>query len=315
MVSGLYYLLPTKYYITFVFSFNGKIRFAPSPTGYLHQGHLLSALYVWSIAEKLNLHIHLRIEDHDKGRARKEYIDSIYQDLEWLGFNYHSQSMQSTRQNLYQDVLKELQSQNQIYTCFCSRKQLEQENPKSPTGEIIYQGKCRNNTLNTLSNPNLPPHSLRIRILDKVIKWNDLRLGPFAENPAKQCGDFTLLDREGCYTYQFASTVDDIEQGITHIVRGEDIRSSTARQIYLAETICSTLHIPYLRPTYLHHGLIVDDSGKKLSKRELAHSIRQDKEAGMTPEQLFGLVLCKAGFLEKPTPLPLSEALKTVTFL
>ena len=124
MVSGLYYLLPTKYYINFVFSFNGKIRFAPSPTGYLHQGHLLSALYVWSIAEKLNLHIHLRIEDHDKGRARKEYIDSIYQDLEWLGFNYHSQSMQSTRQNLYQDVLKELQSQNQIYTCFCSRKQL-----------------------------------------------------------------------------------------------------------------------------------------------------------------------------------------------
>lgn len=298
-------------------SFSGKIRFAPSPTGFLHEGHLLSALYVWAAAKKWNLHIHLRIEDHDRGRTRQAYVDSIYEDLDWLGFEYHSKSIQSERSQIYQTVLENLNKNNLVYPCTCSRKQLEADNPKSETGEIIYQGKCRkvSESLKIKDERSigdiLPPHNTRFRIADKIIQWTDHRLGDFAENPAMQCGDFPIQDRDGCWTYQFAVCVDDIEQQVTHIVRGEDIRNSTARQIALSQAICETCDSfqTYRAPFYLHHPLIVDPSGKKLSKRELAHSLRQDKEEGYTPEQLFGRVLFKANILHENIPCTLDEAI------
>lgn len=255
----------------------GIVRFAPSPTGYLHEGHLLSALYVWAAALKWNLQVHLRIEDHDQGRARQEYIHSIRQDLAAFGFKYQSESLQSERWPLYQKVLQKLQEHHLIYPCTCSRKQLLAKNPKSETGEVIYQGKCRSKTL-----PCSDSHSLRLIIPDNIITWTDFQLGTFHENPAKQCGDIPLQDRDGFWTYQFAVCVDDLTQGITHIIRGKDILNSTARQIALSQIIT---HIcgkdlglpPYQAPLYLHHPLITDDSGKKLSKREHAHSLRQDQ--------------------------------------
>lgn len=289
---------------------SGTIRFAPSPTGFLHEGHLLSALYVWAAAKKWDLKIHLRIEDHDQGRARKEYIDSIYEDLEWLGFKYDSQSVQSNHFDLFQKVLNKLSEKGLVYPCTCSRKQLLAENPISETGEVIYQGKC----LGELKNDQ--PHSLRIVIPDKVIDWHDEHLGDFRENPKKQCGDFPIRDRDGFWTYQFAVCIDDLVQGITHIIRGEDIRNSTARQIALSgiiSEVCTgdaSLQIPtYRRPLYLHHPLIVDPNGKKLSKREHAHSLRQEKEAGISAEQLLGRVLYKAKITPTPSPLPLEAAI------
>ena len=289
---------------------SGTIRFAPSPTGFLHEGHLLSALYVWAAAKKWDLKIHLRIEDHDQGRARKEYIDSIYEDLEWLGFKYDSQSVQSNHFDLFQKVLNKLSEKGLVYPCTCSRKQLLAENPISETGEVIYQGKCLDEFKND------QPHSLRIVIPDKVINWHDEHLGDFRENPKKQCGDFPIRDRDGFWTYQFAVCIDDLVQGITHIVRGEDIRNSTARQIALSgiiSEVCTgdaSLQIPtYKRPLYLHHPLIVDPNGKKLSKREHAHSLRQEKEAGISAEQLLGRVLYKAKITPTPSPLPLEAAI------
>ena len=279
-----------------------KIRFAPSPTGYLHEGHLLSALYVWAAARKWDLSIHLRIEDHDRGRARPEYIESIYDDLEWFGFRWDSQSIQSERTPLYEAALEKLEKQGLVYPCYCSRKQLEEENPKSETGEIIYQGKCHTSTA-----PAGTPHNLRVIIPDKVITWHDMRLGDFSENPKLQCGDFPIRDREGQWTYQFAVCVDDIEEGITHIVRGEDIRSSTARQIALMRLLGRETP-----PLYLHHPLIVDPAGKKLSKRERAHSIRQDRDAGISPEILLGRVCHKAGLQGTDTPLSLEKAISIV---
>jgi glutamyl-tRNA synthetase/glutamyl-Q tRNA(Asp) synthetase len=279
-----------------------KIRFAPSPTGYLHEGHLLSALYVWAAARKWDLSIHLRIEDHDRGRARPEYIESIYDDLEWFGFRWDSQSIQSERTPLYEAALEKLEKQGLVYPCYCSRKQLEEENPKSETGEIVYQGKCRTSTA-----PAGTPHNLRVIISDKVITWHDMRLGDFSENPKLQCGDFPIRDREGQWTYQFAVCVDDIKEGITHIVRGEDIRSSTARQIALMRLLGRETP-----PLYLHHPLIVDPAGKKLSKRERAHSIRQDRDAGISPEILLGRVCHKAGLQGTDTPLSLEKAISIV---
>ena len=314
---------------------SGKIRFAPSPTGYLHEGHLLSALYVWAAAAKWDLKIHLRIEDHDRSRAREEYITGIKEDLDWFGFRYDSESIQRDHEEAYQAALQKLEAAHLVYPCYCSRKQLEAENPKSETGEIIYQGKCRGQftiqnsqfkigaagcsqftiqnsqfKIGTAGN-NIPditaPHNLRFKVTDKVIHWDDLRLGAFDENPKLQCGDFPIRDRDGQWTYQFAVCVDDINEGITHIVRGEDIRNSTARQIMLMQALGR--EIP---PLYLHHPLISDSSGKKLSKRELAHSLRQDRAAGATPEELLGRVCYKAGFASDASPLPLKQALSLI---
>ena len=290
----------------------GIIRFAPSPTGFLHEGHLLSALYVWAAAKKWDLKIHLRIEDHDQGRARKEYIDGIREDLAWLGFKYDSESIQSSHFDFFQKVLDKLTAKGFVYPCTCSRKQLQSENPISETGEVIYQGKCRTQTA-----PCSEPHSLRILIPDKVINWHDERLGNFSENPKKQCGDFPIRDRDGFWTYQFAVCIDDLTEGTTHIVRGEDIRNSTARQIALSKLISDTcqgdLPIPaYTRPLYLHHPLIVDSSGKKLSKREHAYSLRQDKDAGKTAQEILGQILYKAGFLGNNTPIALDQAIAIV---
>jgi glutamyl-tRNA synthetase/glutamyl-Q tRNA(Asp) synthetase len=298
----------------------GIIRFAPSPTGFLHEGHLLSALYVWAAAKKWDLKIHLRIEDHDQGRARKEYIDGIREDLAWLGFKYDSESIQSSHFDFFQKVLDKLTAKRVVYPCTCSRKQLQSENPISETGEVIYQGKCSHVIARSESDKAIycsEPHSLRIVIPDKVINWHDERLGNFSENPKKQCGDFPIRDRDGFWTYQFAVCIDDLTEGITHIVRGEDIRNSTARQIALSQLISDTcqgdLPIPaYTRPLYLHHPLIVDSSGKKLSKREHAYSLRQDKDAGKTAQEILGQILYKAGFLGNNTPIALDQAIAIV---
>jgi glutamyl-tRNA synthetase/glutamyl-Q tRNA(Asp) synthetase len=287
----------------------GKIRFAPSPTGYLHEGHLLSALYVWAAARKWHLDVHLRIEDHDRSRARKEYIQSIYEDLAWFGFRWDSQSIQSGREGIYGKALETLEARHLVYPCFCSRKQLEEENPKSETGEIVYRGKClaRRKTIDDRRKMEAEaglPHNLRVMIPDKVIEWHDLRLGDFRENPKEQCGDFPIRDRDGQWTYQFAVCVDDIDEQITHVVRGEDLRSSTARQIALMDLLGRPNP-----PVYLHHALIVDGSGKKLSKREMAHSLRQDKNAGATAEELLGRVCFKARLQASPDPISLEKAL------
>ena len=283
---------------------SGIIRFAPSPTGYLHEGHLLSALYVWAAAAKWDLKVHLRIEDHDQSRARPAYIEGIREDLAWLGFRYDSESIQSERSAIYEAALRKLEAKSLVYPCYCSRKQLQDENPKSETGEIIYQGKC---FFRRESRDESAPHNLRFIVPDKVIHWHDLRLGDFHENPKLQCGDFPIRDREGQWTYQFAVCVDDIDENITHIVRGEDIRNSTARQIALMEALGRTE-----RPIYLHHPLIVDANNKKLSKRELAHSLRQDKEAGISPEMLFGRVCHKAHLTENDTPITLIDAISII---
>ena len=296
----------------------GIIRFAPSPTGFLHEGHLLSALYVCAATKKWDLKIHLRIEDHDQGRARKEYIDGIREDLAWFGFKFDSESIQSSHFDFFQKVLDKLTAKGLVYPCTCSRKQLLAENPVSETGEVIYQGKCSHVIASEAIQSNVP-HSLRVVIPDKVINWHDERLGDFSENPKQQCGDFPIRDRDGFWTYQFAVCIDDLTEGITHIVRGEDIRNSTARQIALSKLIADTCHgdpdlsIPaYKRPIYLHHPLIVDSSGKKLSKREHAYSLRQDKDAGKTPQELLGQILYKAGFLSDITPTTLEQAIATV---
>ncbi len=278
-------------------------RFAPSPTGYLHRGHALSALWVWACAAKFGYTVHLRIEDHDRGRARPEYITAIREDLHWLGFQWSEESIQSAHENLYINAMERLKARGLLYACNCPRKSLLNGNTSTETREIIYQGTCRNKNL-----PFTPDTAIRIRIPDETIFWEDLRLGSFSQVPARQCGDFTLRDRAGQWTYQFAVCVDDIHENTNLIVRGEDLLDSTARQIQLLKTLGRSTP-----PIYLHHPLILADTGLKLSKRQQAASLRGERASGASPEVIFGEICFQTNLTDTNKPITLQNAISLIT--
>lgn len=275
-------------------------RFAPSPTGYLHRGHVLSALSVYAAAQKFGYRVRLRIEDHDQSRARPAYIDAIREDLEWLGFSWEAESIQSANAERYTEFLESLQRQGLVYACDCSRKFTFETNPTNGDGEIIYRGRCRDRAL-----PFSKGYAIRFKTPDEAIAWSDIRLGNFRENPQEQCGDFALRDRLGQWTYQFAVVADDTAEGIGLVVRGEDLRGSTARQIALARALGRKSV-----PRFLHHPLLVDPTGKKLSKRERAASIREERLEGKSAEALLGEVCRTAGFCGSSEPRSITESIK-----
>ncbi len=275
-------------------------RFAPSPTGFLHRGHVLSALFVYAAAEKLGYRIRLRIEDHDRSRARPAYIDAIREDLEWLGFVWEAESIQSQNGTRYEKFFERLKSKSLLYACDCSRKFTNETNPTNPNGEAIYRGHCRNRGL-----PFAKGFAVRFKTPNETIEWEDLLLGKFRENPSEQCGDFPVRDRLGQWTYQFAVVADDFEESIGLVVRGKDLLDSTARQIALAKALGRTSP-----PLFLHHPLLLSATGKKLSKREHAASIRGERDAGIAPEKLLGEVCHEAGLLPKPNDISVLEAIQ-----
>lgn len=277
-----------------------RTRFAPSPTGYLHRGHLLSALWVWGAALRFGYSVHLRIEDHDRGRTRPEYVTAIREDLKTFGFAWASESIQSGKEALYRKDFELLREKGLLYACGCTRKFLTDTGPVNAEGEVVYQGRCRNRGL-----PFSAGNAVRFRTPDEMIHWEDLRLGAFDENPSLQCGDFMLRGRTGEWTYQFAVCADDIDEGTALIVRGEDLRSSTARQIALMRALGRS--VP---PRYLHHGLLYEkNSGLKLSKRQQSASLRAELAGGASPEKIIGSVCLEAGLAKDDSPLPLQKAL------
>jgi len=277
-------------------------RFAPSPTGYLHRGHILSALYVYAAAEKFGFRVRLRIEDHDRSRARQAYIDAIREDLEWLGFTWEAESIQSSHEERYARFLEILRQKDLVYACGCSRKFTFESNPVNVDGEIIYQGHCKD-----LGLPFTKDRAVRFKTPDLSVTWDDLRLGKQTENPKEICGDFAIKDRIGQWTYQFAVVADDFAEGIGLVVRGEDLKHSTSRQIALAQALGRKEP-----PLFLHHPLIVDPTGKKLSKREHAESIRGERDSGKSAEALLGEVCAEAGLQPKRDLLSVNDSIQLV---
>ena len=246
-------------------------RFAPAPTGYLHFGHVLNAVYVWRSAPR----VILRIEDHDRQRSRAEYDAAIQEDLAWLGFRWDGDVVrQSTRGDIYSRALERLRAKGLVYACACSRRD-RAAGPKGPGAP--YPGTCRDRGL-----ADGPGMTLRVRLDPSVERFVDLRLGPQEQQPYLQCGDVAVRDREGNWTYQFAATIDDGEQGITHVVRGEDLLDSTGRQIQLARLLGRGEP-----PVFLHHPLIMKAPGQKLSKSDGATGVRELRARGWTPEQVI----------------------------
>jgi glutamyl-tRNA synthetase/glutamyl-Q tRNA(Asp) synthetase len=290
-------------------------RFAPSPTGHLHLGHIASALYVWSIAKAVQGEVLLRIEDHDRGRCHKIFEEGIFDDLYWLGFIHEDPKVresadsspshphimrQSEREDRYREVLNDLWNRSLVYACDCSRKAIFERSDWKNSTELIYDGHCRHRQLKPE-----PNRGLRLKIDSKPIRFFDAKQGWQEQNPAEQCGDFLIRERNGYWTYNFAVTVDDSDQGINLIVRGEDLLHATARQLYLRELLKNPNPV-----VFFHHPLIKDSTGeKKLSKIDQAESLKTMRWNGKSPQTLIGEVMFLLGLnASADRPLTLDEA-------
>lgn len=247
-------------------------RFAPAPTGFLHLGHVVNALYVWGLARQAGGVVRLRIEDHDRQRCRPEYEAALLEDLDWLGLVPHGAAVrQSDREEVYQTALRRLVDQGFVYGCSCTRAELMAVGPGT-SGERPYPGTCRDRGLGLD-----PALGWRVRMTAGLEHFEDRMRGPQAQDPAVQCGDLLIRDRLGNWTYQFAVVADDAEQGITEVIRGVDLLSSTGRQIRLARILGRDLP-----PRFTHHPLVMRSATEKLSKSDRDTGVRDLRAAGWT---------------------------------
>ena len=276
-------------------------RFAPAPTGWLHLGHLVNAVWVWGIARALGGRVLLRVEDHDRTRCRPEYEAGIIEDLAWLGLvpdtGIDPVLRQSDRGAVYEAELRKLRSRGLAYGCRCSRKDIASAAGDAPDVETPYPGTCR-----ALGLPLDPGLGVRIPLEPGVEVFEDLRLGRQAQDPARQCGDLLARDRLGHWTYQFCVVVDDRDQGVDLVVRGEDLLGSTGRQLRLARLIGRPAP-----PRFLHHPLILRRDGSKLSKANRDTGLRDLRAAGHSPEALLGEAAARSGLLDGARRLRASD--------
>jgi glutamyl-Q tRNA(Asp) synthetase len=251
-------------------------RFAPAPTGHLHIGHVVNALHVWGHARAHRGQVLLRIEDHDGQRSRKEYEASIIEDLAWLGFAPDGPLVrQSERTAIYERALDRLRQAGLVYACECSRREILEAGGSGP--ELRYPGTCATREL-----PESPNRALRLRLPRSEERFVDLALGEQVQVPADQCGDLLLRDRNGFWTYQFAVTVDDMEQAVTHVIRGADLLTSTGRQLQLARLLGRPAP-----PIFLHHPLVMKSPEQKVSKSDGDTGIRELRAAGWSPNEVL----------------------------
>jgi len=253
-------------------------RFAPAPTGYLHLGHVVNAIEVWRAARERDGRVLLRIEDHDRTRCRPEYEAAIRDDLAWLGFAPDMEvPRQSERAARYAEVLADLEARGLAYPCACSRREIAARVGDAFNAETPYPGTCRNRGVDPASTL-----ARRVRMEPGVEAFTDLRLGPQSQVPADQCGDVLVRDRHGNWTYQFCVSVDDFDQGVTLVVRGEDLLASTGRQMRLARLVGRDT-----MPEFLHHALVRKPGGAKLSKSDGDTGIRELRAAGLDPAEVL----------------------------
>jgi glutamyl-Q tRNA(Asp) synthetase len=257
-------------------------RFAPSPTGPLHAGSLASALGSWLDARSNQGTWLVRIEDLDTPRCIAGMDQRILAQLQACGLAWDEEVIwQSQQLKAYQNALETLYSDRQIYPCACSRQQItsvlsSQGLLRARNQEQIYPGTCRNGYVWQAQLPSTSALAWRLALKpDQHIRFTDAEFGLQEQNLNADAGDFVLRRADGIFAYQLAVVVDDARQGITHIVRGADLLSNTARQIYLQGVL------GYPRPQYRHLPLVLDPHGEKLSKQTLATEINTVSDAAV----------------------------------
>ncbi len=280
-------------------------RLAPSPSGAMHLGNAFSALLAWLSARAAGGAVLLRLEDLDKARCPREYALGVMEDFVWLGLDWDNEPVwQSQRDGVYQGYLDALAARGLVYPCYCSRRELhavtEASAPHSPAP--VYPGTCRNlgdEQRAELERQGRRP-AWRVRVPDARYEFEDVCQGAFGEDLAAGCGDFILKRSDGLFAYQLAVVCDDGLMGVTQVVRGRDLLSSTPQQLWLQETL------GFAHPEYCHVPLLLAPDGRRLSKREGDLSIRALSKTH-TPEELIGQLAAWAGLLDRPRPVRAQE--------
>ena len=256
-------------------------RFAPTPSGPLHLGNVRTALLSWLHARLNNGQWLLRVDDLDTPRIRTGAIESVLQDLRWLGLNWDEPVvMQSRRRGMYGSFLSTLRKQGYLYPCRCSRRQLD--------GAAIYPGTCRRLHQDWgLKDARLPAWRLRV-------------VEPFATD----VGDVVLRRADGVIAYHLATSIDELALGINVVVRGQDLVSVCAAQSAVITSLGMT------SPRYGHVPLLCDASGQKLSKRDHATGLSSLRDHGEAAAQVIGRLAASLGLLPHSTAISAEELLK-----
>ncbi len=243
-------------------------RFAPSPTGALHLGSLYAALASYLDARANNGQWLVRMEDIDPPREVPGAADTILKQLDNHGLHWHGSVLyQSQRLTAYRDAIDALENLELVYSCQCTRSRLRSLNG-------VYDGHCRSQQNLSAAPGTESLASIRIKISSAKISWQDLIHGRCTDELALTCGDFILVRRDGLFAYQLAVSIDDAYQSINHVIRGDDLLDSTARQIYLHE------QLGFEAPRYGHIPVLKDAQGDKLSKQRFASSIEASNPGG-----------------------------------
>jgi len=251
-----------------------RVRFAPAPTGYLHLGSARTALFNWLFARHHGGEFLVRVEDTDVERSKPEFIDLIFDTLEWMGLADDGRVQQSDRSDLYAAAVEELLAAGLAYRCDCTRDEIDARNDARADGKRGYDGHCRDRAVADSS-----AHAVRFRVPDDgVTGWDDMIRGPI-EFEHSNLEDFVLRRTDGTPVFIVANAVDDAAMGITHVIRGEDLINVTPKVLLVRQALGHGDP-----PQFAHLPLIVNESRKKLSKRRDDVSLGDYRERGFLPE-------------------------------
>ena len=275
-------------------------RFAPSPSGRMHLGNLFCALLSYLSVKSRGGEWILRIEDLDTARCRPDYARQVEEDLRWLGLAWDEGGstggpdapyFQSQRTALYEAALARLRGMGLVYPCFCTRAQLHAASaPHREDGLTVYPGTCRGLTPEDIARREAAGRkgALRLRVPEETVTFTDGHLGEVTEYLPTDCGDFLLRRSDGLFAYQLAVVVDDAAMGVTEVVRGADLLSSTPRQLLLYELL------GWEAPEFYHFPLLLSLDGRRLSKRDGDLGLGALRER-YTPEEIIGKLAYLAG--------------------
>ncbi|MBC8257715.1 MAG: tRNA glutamyl-Q synthetase [SAR324 cluster bacterium] len=261
-------------------------RLAPTPSGFLHLGNAFNFLLTWLLVDYMDGHLLLRIDDLDAPRVETAFVEDIFVQLEWLGISYDSgpsgpdellsKYSQRLRKEHYFETIELLRKSGHLYACQCSRAEIRK---LTTTG--IYPGTCRRNKYPLENND----QAWRVQVPEQtLVSYSSFSKKIKTINVTQNMGDFIIKRRDGLPAYQLASLVDDLDAGVTLVVRGQDLRTSTAAQLYLAKCL-NEKKFPASR--FVHHNLIKNDSGQKLSKSKNSFSLQMLQKKYRTPTWIY----------------------------
>lgn len=287
-------------------------RFAPSPTGYMHIGNAWTAFLCWLQVRQAGGTLILRMEDNDEQRSKPVFERALLEDLQWLGLTWDEGPdrggssgpyRQQERYDLYDAALERLREAGLLYPCYCSRARLQAMGAPHAGEQQVYDGHCYTLTDEERQAMTKAP-SWRIHVPAAQIDVTDGLYDSYQAYLPTWCGDFVVRRADGMYAYQLAVSVDDGAMGITHVLRGRDLLTSTAQQQWLIHWL------GYIPPVYMHVPMLIDAAGYRLSKRQHGLTIRQLRDEGLEAAAILSYLAWCGGLVTQQRLYSLHELLQ-----